>query len=87
MKNLEKKEIDPSQKYVVLAKGTPVSPGIACGYVARNVHEARAIKDEGLKPILIRRRLETGDIQSIDWSEGILTQTVNHNSNCHFALI
>jgi phosphohistidine swiveling domain-containing protein len=62
---------DPA-KNLLIGEGTPVSPGVICGSVVFSSEYAEKYKKLGVKPILVKRNLDTSDIRCIKQSDGIL---------------
>ncbi len=67
------RQIDPSVKLDILAKGLSASPGAASGKVTFSADEAEAMKKAGEKVILVRTETTPDDIHGIVASQGILT--------------
>ena len=66
-------QIDPKEKYTVLAKGLPASPGAAVGVVVFDADEAAAMGDKGEAVILVRPETTPDDIHGLYAARGILT--------------
>ncbi len=67
------RQVDPSAKYDVLAKGLPASPGAACGKVVFTADEASELGSRGEKVILVRPETTPDDIHGLYAAQGILT--------------
>jgi len=67
--------IDPSQKYEVIAKGLPASPGAAVGKIVFTAEKAESMAAQGEKVVLVRKETSPEDIGGMDAAEGILTAT------------
>lgn len=65
--------IDPKEKYNVLAKGLPASPGAAIGTVVFTAERAEQENTKGNKVILVRKETSPEDIGGMDAAQGILT--------------
>jgi pyruvate,phosphate dikinase len=87
LKALDRKEIDPKAQYKVASKGTPVSPGIVQGYAALSKSQLIGLKRRGKHPILVKRVLETEDIEAINSAAGILTEEGDGNSVSHAIVV
>lgn len=81
LKQLLHPSIDPSTKYVVLAKGLPASPGAATGRVIFSADEAYERAQEGEKVILVRKETSPEDIHGMHAAQGILTSTGGNTSH------
>lgn len=66
-------QIDPNEKYTVLAKGLPASPGAAVGVVVFDADEAAAMGEKGEAVILVRPETTPDDIHGLYAARGILT--------------
>ena len=66
-------QIDPNEKYTVLAKGLPASPGAAVGVVVFDADEAAAMGEKGGAVILVRPETTPDDIHGLYAARGILT--------------
>jgi pyruvate,phosphate dikinase len=73
------KRIDPSAKYTVIAKGTPVVPGIAHSQWTCTTSE---LQDNG-KGLLVKVRLEPEDVPYIKICDGIATVEGDDNLVSH----
>lgn len=71
--NLLHPTIDCSQKYTILAKGLPASPGAAIGKIVFSSKKAELSKKNGERVILVRTETSTEDIGGMYASEGFLT--------------
>lgn len=69
----------------LLAKGTPASPGAACGIVVFEADDAVKFHEQGRKVILVRPETSPDDAHGMVKSEGILTSTGGPTS--HAALV
>jgi pyruvate,orthophosphate dikinase len=67
--------IDPSEKYTVLAKGLPASPGAAVGKIVFAAEKAEELNRKGEKVILVRQETSPEDIGGMASAQGILTAT------------
>lgn len=67
--------IDPNEKYAVLAKGLPASPGAAYGKIVFTAKEAEIMANKDVKVILVRKETSPEDIGGMDAAQGILTST------------
>jgi pyruvate,orthophosphate dikinase len=67
--------IDAVQKYQVIAKGLPASPGAAVGKIVFNAEKAEQWAAKGEKVILVRKETSPEDIGGMNVAEGILTAT------------
>ncbi|MEM2028854.1 MAG: pyruvate, phosphate dikinase [Candidatus Bathyarchaeia archaeon] len=67
------RQVDPSAKYDILAKGLPASPGAACGKVIFSADEASELGGRGEKVILVRPETTPDDIHGLYAAQGILT--------------
>ena len=67
--------IDPKEKYNVIAKGLPASPGAAVGKIVFSADKAEEMASKGEKVILVRKETSPEDIGGMDASQGILTAT------------
>ncbi|MGA1847416.1 pyruvate, phosphate dikinase [Deferribacter abyssi] len=67
--------IDPNEKYEILAKGLPASPGAAVGKVVFTAEDAEQWAEKGEKVILVRNETSPEDIGGMNAAEGILTAT------------
>jgi pyruvate,orthophosphate dikinase len=67
------RQIDPSAKLEVIAKGLPASPGAGCGVVVFDADEAEKLGKEGHKVIMVRSETTPDDIHGIIEAEGVLT--------------
>lgn len=66
-------QIDPREKYTVLAKGLPASPGAAVGVVVFDADEAAERGEKGEAVILVRPETTPDDIHGLYAARGILT--------------
>jgi pyruvate,orthophosphate dikinase len=73
MKNSQKMKLVPTNARVV-AKGTPVSPGIASGYTVTNLKELEYIKGQGFAPILLRTETTSDDVDLMSKAAAIITR-------------
>ncbi len=69
----------------LLAKGTPASPGAACGTIVFEADDAVKFHEQGKKVILVRPETSPDDAHGMVKSEGILTSTGGPTS--HAALV
>ena len=69
------KMIDPKAKLTVLTTGINASPGAASGQVVFTPQEAEAMKEKGVKVILVRRETSPEDVRGMDAAQAILTST------------
>ncbi|KAA0258545.1 pyruvate, phosphate dikinase [Deferribacter autotrophicus] len=67
--------IDPNEKYEVLAKGLPASPGAAVGKVVFTAEDAEQWAERGEDVILVRNETSPEDIGGMNAAKGILTVT------------
>jgi len=67
------RQIDPSIKLDVIAKGLPASPGAASGTVVFDSDEAERLGKTGQKVLLVRTETTPDDIHGIVAAQGILT--------------
>ncbi|GAV25498.1 pyruvate, phosphate dikinase [Carboxydothermus islandicus] len=67
------RQIDPSAKVEVIAKGLPASPGAASGIVVFDADEAEKLGKEGKKVLLVRTETTPDDIHGIVAAQGVLT--------------
>lgn len=67
--------IDPEEKYDVLAKGLAASPGAAVGEIVFTAERAEELAVQGKKVILVRKETSPEDIGGMDAAQGILTAT------------
>ncbi|MGA1861889.1 pyruvate, phosphate dikinase [Deferribacter thermophilus] len=67
--------IDPNEKYEVLAKGLPASPGAAVGKVVFTAEDAEIWAEKGEDVILVRNETSPEDIGGMNAAKGILTAT------------
>ncbi|MEA3421548.1 MAG: pyruvate, phosphate dikinase, partial [Acidobacteriota bacterium] len=67
--------IDPKEKYNVIAKGLPASPGAAVGKIVFSADKAEEMASKGEKVILVRKETSPEDIGGMDAAQGILTAT------------
>ena len=67
--------IDPEEKYNVIAKGLPASPGAAVGKIVFSADKAEEMASKGEKVILVRKETSPEDIGGMDAAQGILTAT------------
>ena len=65
--------IDPKAERKVVATGLPASPGAAAGAIVFSADEAEAMKEKGLKVILVRVETSPEDIHGMHAAQGILT--------------
>ncbi|MFG1360066.1 pyruvate, phosphate dikinase [Xanthobacter pseudotagetidis] len=65
--------IDPKAERKVIATGLPASPGAAAGAIVFSADEAEAMKEKGLKVILVRVETSPEDIHGMHAAQGILT--------------
>jgi len=67
--------ISPHEKYKVIARGLPASPGAAVGKVVFTAKDAEEWVERGEKVILVRNETSPEDIGGMNVAEGILTAT------------
>ncbi len=67
------RQIDPSAKVTVIAKGLNASPGAATGTVVFDADRAKELAKDGVKVILVRPETNPDDVGGMLVSEGILT--------------
>ena len=67
--------IDPDEKYEVIGRGLPASPGAAVGEIVFTPEKAEELALSGRKVILVRKETSPEDIGGMDAAEGILTAT------------
>lgn len=67
------KQIDPSAKLDIIAKGLPASPGAACGKVVFDADVAEAVAKEKEKVLLVRPETTPEDIHGVIAAQGVLT--------------
>lgn len=67
------RQIDPSAKLDVIAKGLPASPGAACGKVIFDADDAEKAGSAGEKVVLVRSETTPDDIHGIVFAQGVLT--------------
>ena len=67
------RQIDPSLKLDVLAKGLPASPGAAVGQIVFDADEAEKLGHEGKPVILVRPETTPDDIHGLFAAQGVLT--------------
>ena len=67
--------IDPEEKYNVIARGLPASPGAAVGKIVFSADKAEEMASKGEKVILVRKETSPEDIGGMDAAQGILTAT------------
>jgi pyruvate,orthophosphate dikinase len=67
--------IDPDEKYTVIAKGLPASPGAAIGEIVFTAEKAEHKALAGRKVILMRKETSAEDIGGMHAAQGILTST------------
>jgi pyruvate,orthophosphate dikinase len=67
------RQVDPSAKKDLLAKGLAASPGAAAGEVVFSADDAEAAAKEGRKTVLVRVETSPEDIHGMHAAEGILT--------------
>ena len=67
--------IDPKEKYEVVGKGLPASPGAAVGQIVFTAEKAEEMAASGEKVILVRKETSPEDIGGMDAAQGILTAT------------
>jgi pyruvate,orthophosphate dikinase len=67
--------IDTNEKYTVLARGLPASPGAAIGAIVFTAEKAEHQNKTGKKVILVRKETSPEDIGGMDAAQGILTAT------------
>lgn len=65
--------LDPSASKNILAQGLPASPGAGCGVITFTSEKATALKESGVKVLLVRQETSPEDIAGMVASEGILT--------------
>ncbi len=65
--------LDPQAKKTELARGLPASPGGVCGQVVFTSEDAIALKEKGIKVILVRVETSPEDIGGMIAAQGILT--------------
>ncbi|WP_372651263.1 pyruvate, phosphate dikinase [Halobacteriovorax sp.] len=65
--------LDPEAIKNILAQGLPASPGAGCGVIAFTSEKATALKESGVKVMLVRQETSPEDIAGMVASEGILT--------------
>lgn len=68
-------KIDPNEKYKVIAKGLPASPGAAVGKIVFSADKAEKMASKGEKVILVRKETSPEDIGGMNVAQGILTAT------------
>ena len=73
MEQLMHRQIDPSAKLEVIAKGLPASPGAASGAVVFDADTAAQKAAEGVKTLLVRMETTPEDIHGMVAAQGILT--------------
>ena len=74
IKELLYPQIDPKVKKETMARGLPASPGIACGTVLFNVHDAGG-KYKDCPVILLSKQPTYNDIMGIHVVKGVVTAT------------
>jgi pyruvate,orthophosphate dikinase len=67
------RQIDPSVKLDVLARGLPASPGAAVGQIVFDADEAEKMGHEGKPVILVRPETTPDDIHGLFAAQGVLT--------------
>ncbi|MFA0888024.1 MAG: pyruvate, phosphate dikinase [Synergistales bacterium] len=67
------RQIDPSLKLDVLAKGLPASPGAAVGQLVFDADEAERMGHDGKPVILVRPETTPDDIHGLFAAQGVLT--------------
>lgn len=67
------RQIDPSAKVTVIAKGLNASPGAATGKAVFDAERAKEWANDGVKVILVRPETNPDDVGGMIVSEGILT--------------
>lgn len=67
------RQIDPSAKVTVIAKGLNASPGAATGKAVFDAERAKEWANDGVKVILVRPETNPDDVGGMIASEGILT--------------
>ncbi len=65
--------IDPGAERELLGAGLPASPGAASGQIVFTADEAEAMRQRGIKVILVRVETSPEDIHGMHAAEGILT--------------
>lgn len=83
--NLLHKAIDTKQKYNILFKGLPASPGAASGKIVLSSEKAEYLKKKGECIILILSETSSEDINGMYYSDGFIT--VNGGMTSHAAVI
>ena len=73
LEQLMHRQIDPSAKLDVIAKGLPASPGAASGAVVFDADTAEKKAAEGIKTLLVRMETTPEDIHGMVAAQGILT--------------
>ena len=73
IEQLMHRQIDPSAKLNVIAKGLPASPGAASGAVVFDANTAAKKAAEGIKTLLVRMETTPEDIHGMVAAQGILT--------------
>ena len=73
LEQLMHRQIDPSAKLDVIAKGLPASPGAASGAVVFDADTAAKKAAEGIKTLLVRMETTPEDIHGMVAAQGILT--------------
>lgn len=79
------RNVDPSAKFDVLARGLPASPGAACGLVVFDADDAERLGKEGKRVILVRPETTPDDIHGIVEAQGVLTN--RGGMTCHAAIV
>jgi len=79
------KQLDPEQKYQVVATGLPAGPGAAVGQAVFDADKAVLWHKKGMKVILVRNETTPEDISGMNAAEGILTALGGMTS--HAALV
>jgi pyruvate,orthophosphate dikinase len=67
------RQIDPSLKLDVLAKGLPASPGAAVGQIVFDADDAERMGHDGKPVILVRPETTPDDIHGLFAAQGVLT--------------
>lgn len=79
------RQIDPTAKVKVIAKGLNASPGAAVGQVVFDPDEAEELAESGRKVILVRTETTPDDIHGIVAAQGVLTSRGGRTS--HAAIV
>lgn len=73
LNNLLHRQIDPSEKLNIIAKGLPASPGSASGIAVFDADTAEKLGKKGQKVILVRIETSPDDIHGLIQAQGVLT--------------